>query len=205
MVPNTGIDTTANVTPYLGCLRDAGVTFICRYLNPLGVSVGLSRREGIAITRAGLSIVALFEWGTISYTRSYFTYARGQSDARLAFSSAKNIGVPAGRPIYFTVDMDATAPDLPAIGAYFHGVHDELLALGRTRPTYLVGAYGSYRTLSYLRSVHAADYLFQTYAWSGGQVLAGVNLLQEEDDTHICGFANDRDVSWGDGGGFEIL
>ncbi|MDA8346919.1 MAG: DUF1906 domain-containing protein [Thermaerobacter sp.] len=204
-MPNLGIDTTMNVTPYLSCLRAAGVTFVCRYVNPAWVSFGLSRIEAMQITQAGLSTVALYEWGTTSYTAGYFTDHQGQLDAERAFASARNVGIPGGRPIYFTVDMPVSQGDLPAIGAYFDGVSAELAALGKDGPNYAAGAYGSYATVSYLRKTHRAAYLFQTYAWSDGRVLSGVNLLQELNNTNLCGFPNDRDVSWGNGGGFKVV
>lgn len=204
MTQNLGIDTTVDVTPYLDCLRGSGVTFVCRYVNPIWVSRGLTREEGLSISNAGLSIVALYEWGAASYSASYFTRHHGQLDAERAFARAQQVGIPGGKPIYFAVDMYVDQQDLQAVDDYFDGVGEELRALGRSGPTYAVGAYGGYLTVAHLRETGRARYVFQTYAWSQGRIVQDVNLYQEQNDVWICGFPNDRDISHGDGGGFKI-
>jgi hypothetical protein len=98
----------------------------------------------------------------------------GVSDAQDAEAEVESIGVPAGRPIYFAVDFDATSSDATACNAYFQGVAS-VLGLSRT------GVYGGYYIVNELMSAGLATWGWQTYAWSNGQWASSAQLRQTMD------------------------
>ena len=91
-------------------------------------------------------------------------------DAQIAQSELVGLGAPANAPIEFSVDFDATESEQCAIDHYFQGV-DSVVGASRA------GAYGDYYVLfrdvagGCVSLAHSGDvnYLWQTYAWSGGQ------------------------------------
>ncbi|MGZ4262023.1 MAG: glycoside hydrolase domain-containing protein, partial [Solirubrobacteraceae bacterium] len=52
-------------------------------------------------------------------------HARGREDAQFALAQATSLGMPAGRPIYFGVDFDAS-PNPAATDSYFDGLAEIL-------------------------------------------------------------------------------
>ena len=206
---NLGIDTSDDVSSYLSCLAGQGVTFVARYLNPAGSTpVGLTNQEALNIsnTQVGsgyMSVVSLYEWGTTNYTVNYFTPAQGTTDAKNAYTRAQQIGMPTGvAPIYFCVDYDASSSDLSAINSYFEAINAYFDTFNPV--PYGVGVYGSFLVVSSVYNSGWASYAYQTYAWSNGQQFASNNLYQDQNGLNLCGFTNDGDLSYGDGGGWRI-
>ena len=77
--------------------------------------------------------------------------------------------MPAGRPIYFSIDFDAQPGQQAAINAYFDGVAS---VLGRDR----TGAYGGYGVIQRLFDDGKITWGWQTYAWSYGSWDARAHL-----------------------------
>ena len=145
--------------PDLAALAKAGKAFVCRYLSRDGSGKNLTAAEAAKLSAAGLSIVVVWEDGK---DRALAGRAAGARDAREAARQAEVCGMPGGRPIYFAVDFDATAGQLPEVLAYLDGAAS---VLGRGR----VGVYGGIRTVAAALDGGHAALAWQTYAWSGGQ------------------------------------
>ena len=167
-------------------VKSAGIVAVGRYLGYKNHtwSKTLTPDELQAIHTAGLSVVLI--WESDPTFAGYFSYAKGEADAKSAVEEAAYLGAPKDTVIYFTVDFDAQASNMAAIADYFHGVRE---GIGQ----YLVGAYGSYSVMKALKSsAYPPDKYWQTYAWSGGQIFAG-NLYQYQNSVTIGGIPADRD------------
>lgn len=149
----TGVDFSWS-RPSPDVLKKAGIVFVCRYLsNDPGKN--LTPDEADVYRANGISIVANWE---STANRAEGGYQAGVQDATVALSQANNCGIPAGRPIYFSVDEDTTVG--PNITGYFQGIAS-VLGLDRT------GAYGGYKVISALLNAGLITWAWQTYAWSG--------------------------------------
>lgn len=192
-----GIDCASRLTPTVAAaLKSQGIDYAGRYLGTDWK--GISASEAEVIKAAGMQIISIFETNPTS--RSYFTVAKGQSDAATAVSYAKSVGQPAGTTIYFTVDYGAPATDYSAIASYFSAIK------GAIGPDYHVGAYGDYAVVEYLHANNVVDYFYQTLAWSGGQEAADfINIYQYKNDVPMAGIQVDHDEilrdpgAWGSG------
>ncbi len=158
LVTATGVDYSW-ARPSPSGLKSGGYTFACRYLSDDTTGKNLSAAEAKALWAAGVDVVANWE---NSSTAALSGYNQGVSDAKTADAQANADGIPAGRPIYFSVDFDATPGDQTAINAYFDGVVS-VIGLART------GAYGGYYVIERLFNATKITWGWQTYAWSGGQ------------------------------------
>ena len=101
-------------------------------------------------------------------------YDQGKSDAQSAWTQHKNCGGPDGAVVYFSADFDASPDRQAQINAYLQGCVDYLGA-------HSVGVYGSYYVCQRVHAWNPNIYLWQTQAWSGGQVLDGIHLYQRND------------------------
>jgi LysM repeat protein len=191
-----GIDCATKLTPSsITGLKSNGIEYVCRYLGNSWKS--MDKTEADEIISAGLNIVSI--WETNPTNAAYFTENQGINDGKQASTYAAAIGQPKGSAIYFAVDYDAQPSDMNAILSYFSGVRRGL------DPSYKVGVYGSYSVLEMLYSNHAADFYWQTYAWSRGNVANFVNIFQYSNDQTLAGIQVDYDQfsdsagSWGNG------
>jgi hypothetical protein len=171
--------------PRPSTLRADGYTFAARYLSYDTTGKNLTRGEADALRAAGVDVVANWEWGATDALRGF---DEGASEAREAERQANDCGIPAGRPIYFSVDFDATPGDQAAINSYFDGVAS---VLGRER----TGAYGGYWVISRLFDAHKIQYGWQTYAWSGGNWDSRAQMQQYNNGIVVDGVGSDQDRS----------
>ena len=163
--------------PPIDALKQAGVTFVCRYLsyvNPLTQIKLLSAHEATALTQAGIAIISNYEWYA---NRALESATSGVQDAQIANAQHKACGGPPDRPIYFSVDCDC---DGSQTVEYFRGVAS-VIGLERT------GAYGSYRVIKYLLDNHLITWAWQTYAWSGGQWDSRAHIQQYQNGVGFAG------------------
>lgn len=177
------VDCTGLNQSQINNLKTNGVTTVGRYLSH-STWKGLTVDEVANIKAAGLQIFSIYE--TNPTAASYFVSGKGKSDALDAVSLAKAVGQPEGTAIYFTVDYDAQAKDFPNILNYFKEIRANLTG-------YKIGAYGSFAVLNYLYQNNAADYWFQTVAWSGGQHCSFLNIYQFQCDKTLGGVNVDYD------------
>lgn len=177
------VDCTGLNPTQIADLVKNGVKTVGRYLSQSSWK-GLTLGEVANIKAAGLQIFSIYESNPTK--ASYFSADKGKSDALDAVSLAKCVGQPEGTAIYFTVDYDAQTCDLKAILSYFQAVKANLSG-------YKVGAYGSFTVLNYLHENNAADYWFQTVAWSNGNRCNFLNLFQYQCDKQLAGVNVDFD------------
>ena len=90
-------------------------------------------------------------------------YAGGQTDAAIAYPQAASLGMPLGRPIFFTVDTDPGrigSARMKKIIEYLKGAADWAHAHG-----YKVGCYGGSYLLKALFDQRVIDFGEETTAW----------------------------------------
>lgn len=195
-----GCDTATQMNPErIQALKSGGYTFIGRYLRHLTAD------EVKLISQSGLYIVSIFEKNPIH--REYFTAAQGQKDAAEAVAAAARFGQTPGKPIYFTVDYNASEEDLEKyISPYLQAVKAEFDE-DREGKHYTLGLYGSGLVLSHFRDIFTYTWLAGASAWWGSKDYTGWSLKQYANGTVIkCGsgtFPIDKDQSNGEGGGWR--
>ncbi|MEU8331549.1 glycoside hydrolase domain-containing protein [Micromonospora sp. NPDC048839] len=172
--------------PSISALQAGGYTFACRYLSDSTTGKNLTRSEADALIAGGIDIVSNWEY---TASEALQGYAKGVENATKAHSQALACGMPAGRPIYLSVDFDASASQQPVINAYFDGAAS---VLGRAR----VGAYGGYYVIKRLFDAGKIRWGWQTYAWSSGQWDSRAQLRQVENGVSIGGADCDRNEAW---------
>ncbi len=168
-------------------LKKDGYETACRYLGAktLRLPNGLTPIEVCALHKEGLSIVSIFELNPTHI--GYFTYAQGLRDARNAVKEAVWLRQPLHTAIYFTVDFDAQEQDFLAIFRYFEGVRKNL-------GSYRLGVYGGIHTVQKLfDSAIRPDFLWQTIAWSNGQLFDRADVYQNEVNLMVAGLGIDAD------------
>lgn len=139
-------------------LEAAGMKFAARYLSN-GASKNISRAEADDLAEHGVWSVVVWE---STATRPLSGRAAGVTDAQRAAAQAAAAGMPDSRPIYFAVDFDATAKQMPVVMAYLDGAAS---VLGRDR----TGVYGGYDTVRAALDGRHATWAWQTRAWSEGR------------------------------------
>jgi hypothetical protein len=148
--------------PDPACLKRAGYDFAFRYLgrDPRG-GKDLTKAEADRLVAAGLKVAVVCQ------PRRAFVPTASDDGSRLAQQAqadAVACGMPATRPIYFSVDGDTrgmSGSQWAAILAFFKDVNS-VLGVART------GVYGGRNTVETLQSAGLVKYLWQTIAWSGG-------------------------------------
>ena len=170
--------------PGASALRNAGVTFVARYLSPPPNSKNLSFSELQSCLKGGIDVVVVYE---TTAQRALSGFSGGQHDAGVADSMVKSFGM-AGIPIYFAVDWDVTPGQQGAVNSYLDGVAS---VIGRDR----TGIYGGYYPVKRALDAGKAHYAWQTYAWSGGNKDSRMNLYQYSNGRSLAGIQVDFDVS----------
>ncbi len=136
---------------------------------------------------------------------AYFSHTRGVFDGTSAYHFAQHdIGQPAGTPIYFAVDFDASQKDVTGvITAYFQGIVDAFNTISLHQPIYPIGVYGSGLICSSLLNAGAVQFtwLAQSMGFRGSKAFKNFNIKQllqkRECKTIQGGVAGDPDTSPG--------
>lgn len=162
-----GCDYSFTVPP-LQVLTDHGAQFVGRYVSGRQDLKDLTAGEAQSLIAAGLSIIV---YGESDVDRPQLGYQAGRDDAQAFRAQANSVGLPNNRPIFYSVDFDATPDQLPIIRAYFDGIRD----VEGNRP---VGVYGSYAVCKYLHQLGRVQFMAQTLAWSNGQWYAPAQVRQ---------------------------
>jgi len=177
--PRFGID-YAWGTPSVKSFRNAGVSFVCRYLSPEGNTKNLRKGERRALAAAKVDIVTVWE---TTAERARDGHAAGVADAQLAKAELQRLGAPPHAVVFFAVDFDdQRAP----VGDYFKGAAS---VLGVER----VGVYGGFAVVRRLLNAELVRFAWQTYAWSGGAWDHRAQLRQFSNDHTIGGVSVDFD------------
>ena len=159
-------------------LKDAGKHFAIRYIPyPGHGGKGLGAAERDDLLSNGVSIAMVFE----SYVgRPKEGYGAGAADATESDRQMKALGFPPGTPVYFAVDFDATEAQQVPIDDYLRGAAS---VIGADR----VGVYAGYWVIKRCKENNTAKYLWQTYAWSGGNVHPDIHLYQYKNGQNLNG------------------
>ncbi|MEU8976868.1 glycoside hydrolase domain-containing protein [Streptomyces monashensis] len=180
-----GLDFNTYPNPSPSTISADGYTFVCQYLAGPGA---LTRSSAQAFIDAGIDVLSNWEMAQHAPRNGY---SQGVSDAQKAQSAAAAAGMPAARPIYFSLDWDVQSGDLPAIEAYFDGI---ATVIGRD----CTGAYGGYYAIQQLFNNSKITWGWQTYAWSGGNWDSRAQLRQIRNDIKVGGTAVDEDQAVAD-------
>ena len=192
-----GCDTATTINQdQIQTLLSGGYTFVGRYLRHL------SKEEAKLITGSGICIVSLYEVNPTH--REYFTAARGRTDAADAIQNADRVGQTHHKPIYFTVDYDASDDDVKGcISAYLQAVKDEFDKDGNR---YALGLYGSGAVLTHFQDTYTYTWLAGASGWRGSKGYTGWSIRQYANGSTIGSGSGsiliDKDESKGSGGGW---
>lgn len=181
-LPVQGVDYTGGAN--IAALVSAGKKFACRYGGPGGDWKHITPAEAQALSAAGVAVVANAEKDAGGLVRGW---AEGYEWASLAEAHFARCGMPAGRPIYFSVDFDVTSTQWAAVAAALRGAAEKLGGVHR------VGVYGGRRAMAWARRDGVAQWFWQTLAWSGGLWEPGNHIEQYHNDVALAGIRLDLD------------
>jgi hypothetical protein len=157
--------------PSGAAIRAAGYSFVVRYLTDGGPNLPgklLTPTEYRDLQSNAVAVVV--NWETTA-DRMRAGRAAGIADAQSADTTARSVGHPEDRPVYFSCDFDATANDQLVIDEYLRGA---ATIIGPSR----VGIYGGYWPVSRALNNGTAAWAWQTGAWSGGNVGPRIHIYQ---------------------------
>jgi hypothetical protein len=202
-----GFDSDRDCGKLISKIVAAKVDFVVRYYSHSS-SKNLSFSEAKILSTAGVNIVTV--WESAGDHAGFFTRAQGVDDATSAHSMAIAIGQPAGTPIYFAVDFDATQGELNAgIIPYFQGVAAGMGTIsGGGPPPYTAGVYGSGLVCSSLfsRGLVTHTWLSMSTGFAGSKTYNDWNIRQHlEADPFSFGFNIDPDEAKDGYGGFKAI
>lgn len=149
-------------------IKAAGYQFVVRYIPyPGNGGKGLEHAELNDLRKHGIDIAMVYE----SYAnRALQGFSAGVADAKQSIAQLNRLGFPK-IPVYFAVDFDAAEHQQDEIDAYLKGAAS---VIGADR----VGVYAGYWVIKRCYENKTAKYLWQTYAWSGGNVHPKIHLYQ---------------------------
>lgn len=171
-----GVD-YAESSPDPNGLYTAGKRFAVRYGGPGGDWKHLTSSEAVALDAAGLAIVANAE-GTADGLLG--GWSSGVDWASRGDAHFRSLGMPAGRPIYLSVDFDVTSAQWPRVAEALRGAAS---VIGANR----VGVYGSHDVMRWARRDWVAAWFWQTYAWSNGVWATGNHIEQYRNGVIVAG------------------
>lgn len=157
-----GIDYAFSPHPSAAAIRGAGYGFTARYMSPDTANdtngKNLLQAELTSLHAEGLAVVVVEE-STAGRMKS--GRGAGVADAQHARAVTAALGM-GTIPVYFACDFDATPGDQTEINAYLEGAAS-VIGVART------GIYGGYYPVKRALDAGAAEWAWQTAAWSGGQ------------------------------------
>ncbi|HEY6926586.1 MAG TPA: DUF1906 domain-containing protein [Steroidobacteraceae bacterium] len=168
--------------PSPDALVAAGKKFAVRYGGPGSAGKQLTAKELSALKAAGIAVVANAE----GVSNGFRGFSSGKAWAQSAWSHFSALGMPADRPIYFSVDWDAGPSDWSDIDLALHGAAS---VIGSAQ----VGVYGGYDTIAHCWNAGTARWFWQTYAWSGTKLHRASHLYQYRNGVQIGGSDLDLD------------
>lgn len=200
-----GFDTNHSCLDVVDTLKALQVDFVGRYYANAGSKV-LTREEALALSAAGIAIVAVWEDG-FPTRAGYFSYAKGVDDATSAFHDAQVIGQPIDSPIYFAVDFDASEDEVGGpINDYFRGIAAGFAASSGAGDCHPVGVYGSGLTCSSLlaRNLASVAWLSQSTGFRESKTYTGW-VIKQGLPQPVAGLDADPDEAVDGYGGFLVV
>jgi hypothetical protein len=172
-------------------LAQAGVTFVCRYINDGGTGLPkklLTADEFVDLCQNGIQVVFNYET-----TATFMLSDNGADDAAAALAyvngllsaaAAAEVNVAGYRPvIYFSADFDEPPEDDSPIEAFLDAAKGVLGVNGSGKSCAAI--YGAYWILMRANQSGHADYLWQTEAWSGGNIDSAIAVMQRNDVGYV--------------------
>lgn len=157
--------------PYGEAVAQSPYSLICRYLSDGGASLpGKQLHPDEAADYIGHDVALVSNWETYE-TRMSEGHDAGYQDARTAWNVHKACGGPDGATVYFSCDYDSPESDQVGINAYLQGAVDYLGIDS-------VGIYAGFHVARRARAAFPGLKVWQTAAWSGGNVLNDIQLYQ---------------------------
>ncbi|WP_405163209.1 DUF1906 domain-containing protein [Nocardia sp. NBC_01499] len=160
--------------PYGNAVQASIYSGICRYLSDGGSELPgklLLADEAKSYIAADQALVSNWETTADMMLRGA---NGGYDDVRRAWDQHKMCGGPDNAVVYFSCDFDSTPEQQVDINEYLQACVDFLGVQS-------VGVYGSYYVCQRVHQWTPEIYLWQTQAWSGGQVYDGIHLYQRND------------------------
>lgn len=179
-----GVDYSRYVDGLGAALQAAGKSFAVRYLwSPS--SGGLSNAEIADLRAHGVSIAIVMEQNPAD---SQAGFDKGVAHAQLAVQRLAALQLDQSLPIYFATDQDVS---WAAVSEYYRGAAS-VIGAART------GIYAGIRPVQGAQGSGLVAWYWQTYAWSGGKVAAGIHLLQYDNGNALGGTTVDYCRSYQD-------
>lgn len=170
-------------------LKAAGAQFVCRYIADGGTDLPnkrITKAEADDLRANGIAIVSNWE----SYAnRMREGYQAGKADALAAQAWHRSIGGPDSAPIYFSCDYDQPESDQPGVNDYLRACGDVLGGVDK------VGIYGAYYVCKRAVDGGVARWIWQTEAWSGGNIDSRVNIMQRNNMGYLKISGTDTDIN----------
>jgi hypothetical protein len=160
--------------PYGPAVQASIYDGICRYLSDGGPALPgklLLPDEAKSYIDNGQALVSNWETTSDMMLRGY---QGGYDDVRAAWAQHKNCGGPDNAVVYFSCDFDEAPGQDTQVEQYLQACIDYLGVQS-------VGVYGSYYVCARVHTWNPGVYLWQTQAWSGGQIFDGIHLYQRND------------------------
>lgn len=141
-------------------LKSNGYDIVGRYLTGIFAT---TVDELTNILNAGLNVFPIYETG--SYQTSYFSAGQGTSDAQAAVQACRELGIPEGTTIYFTVDYDMEEPQIQSLVLpYFEAIKNKF---NDAQLNYNIGVYGSRNVCQQTMTAGYAEFAFVDGASTG--------------------------------------
>lgn len=168
MVVAYGIDVAWNRPPVAIC-KNHGVQFVCGYVSWDTTKKNITLPEVNNYLANGIDYVCNWEYLANEATEGR---AKGVESATEAVRQAVYLGIPAGRPIYFSVDDDV---DPNTVDDYFVGAANTCWNAGLQ-----IGVYGSEAVCRYLFTRGRVAYTWRTMstAWQNDGMPFSFNIIQ---------------------------
>ena len=179
--------------PSTTSLKNAGVTFVCRYFSHDTTGKNLNLAEAERLSK-DFDLVTVWE---TTAKRPLSGHSAGVQDAKDALVQAKLCKMPDNAPIFFAADWDVASSQMSTLVSYLKGAN-EVLHVNRT------GLYGGVAAVRNAFNAGVIAYGWQTYAWSGGKWDDRALLQQYSNDHTIGGVGLDYDHGRGNFGYWRV-
>ena len=192
-------DTTEDCSSAIQCLKQRGYDTVGRYYaRPGNEWKTIKLPEAVALARAGISIVAIYQ--DRQNQAVDFDLSKGRFAGTTAYNYAAGvIFQTAGSAIYFGVDYDASEGEVrDNIIPFFQGVKEAFeQAAGAHAPLFRIGVYGSGLVCRLLRDGGHVELTFLSQSTGHREHRAFLNSmnwnLSQSAETTLCGMDGDPD------------
>jgi hypothetical protein len=192
-------DTTADCSSGIRCLKQRGYDTVGRYYaRPGNEWKTIKLPEAVALARAGMSIIAIYQ--DRQNQAADFNLTKGQFAGTTAYNYAAGVIFQTpGSAIYFGVDFDASETEIrDSVIPFFQGVKEAFdQAAGGHGPLFRIGVYGSGLACRMLRDGGHAELTFLSQSTGHREHSVFLNSmtwnLSQKAETTLCGIAGDPD------------